>query len=329
MRRYTLLRILPLVLVALALVALGRWLVPQLRSPQGKTYRFYVEDATGLPEGTEVKFHGVVVGQVTSVALDEARSQERKSPWFEVGFQPDPAGERVLRLWSFHAVTLDKETPFVGATVVTLADAAMPGDATPDELTLRVTQGDALSGDLHEITTGIKQVVANANAAMLDLKKELEARPEGSFDPSRPTRLAAVLGSVQDAAHQLAVVSDHLSTITDVKGPVTVALGKVGALTDDLKDETRPFLSTFVDLKKTSLQLRGDMVRASQVLDTMAPALERTTANAAQMTDTLKREPWRIIWKSTKEYGDATATGTPPAPSPTPGPTRRKRTAAR
>lgn len=32
--------------------------------------------------------------------------------------------------------------------------------------------------------------------------------------------------------------------------------------------------------------------------------INETISNAAQMTDTLKREPWRLIWPSTKDYGD-------------------------
>jgi hypothetical protein len=32
--------------------------------------------------------------------------------------------------------------------------------------------------------------------------------------------------------------------------------------------------------------------------------LSETLHNAEQMTDTLKREPWRLIWPSKKEYGD-------------------------
>ncbi len=322
MKRYALLRLLPLVLAVLALLALGAWLVPLLHAPQGRTYRFYVEDATGLPEGTEVRFRGLVVGQVTRVALDEERSRQRRSPWFEVAFQPVLGGERVLDLWSFRAVKVEKETPMIGATVVTLADAAMPGGRTPDVLDLQPTSADDLSGDLREITAGIKQVVASANDAMMDLKKELEARPEGPFNPERPTRVAAMLGSLQDAAHHLSVAGDHISTLTDEQGSVTTAFQKFSALSDDLVDDDRPFLSTFSDIRRTSTELRGELLRTGQLIERTSPNLERGTANAAQMLDTLKREPWRMLWKSTKIYDDAVVAATP---TPTPAVKARKR----
>ena len=113
-----------------------------------------------------------------------------------------------------------------------------------------------------------------------------------------------MLGSLQDAAHQLALASDHISTITDAKGAVTVAFDKFGALSDDLTNDSRPFLSTFSDIRKSSAELRLDLVRTGRLLDAASPNLEQGTANAAQMLDTLKREPWRLVWKSTKEYDD-------------------------
>lgn len=39
--------------------------------------------------------------------------------------------------------------------------------------------------------------------------------------------------------------------------------------------------------------------------------VKETIQNAEQMTDTLKREPWRLIWPGTKTYGDEKDTDTP------------------
>ncbi len=41
-----------------------------------------------------------------------------------------------------------------------------------------------------------------------------------------------------------------------------------------------------------------------------------TTDNLAQMTDTLKRQPWRILWPSTKKYDASAASGKAPTPAP-------------
>ena len=43
--------------------------------------------------------------------------------------------------------------------------------------------------------------------------------------------------------------------------------------------------------------------------------LQQSADNFQQMTDTLKRQPWRLIWPSTKKYDEPTTTTTkvPPA----------------
>jgi methyl-accepting chemotaxis protein len=204
----------------------------------------------------------------------------------------------------------------------------MPGGATPDVLELRVPKEDDLSGDLRDIAAAIKEVVANANDAMLDLKKEIEARPDGPFDPARPTRIAAMLGSLQDAAHTLSQAGDHISTLTDSKGSVTVALDNFSAMSKDLTNDARPIPQTLVDFTKTSAELRADLARTGRLLDVASPSVERATDGAAQMMDTLKREPWRIVWKSTKQYEDAVSPSPAPSPTPKRSAERHKRTDA-
>ncbi|MCE0483338.1 MAG: MlaD family protein [Methylacidiphilales bacterium] len=44
---------------------------------------------------------------------------------------------------------------------------------------------------------------------------------------------------------------------------------------------------------------------AHLLMDTLNHSqIKQTIQNAEQMTDTLKREPWRLLWPSTKKYGE-------------------------
>lgn len=45
--------------------------------------------------------------------------------------------------------------------------------------------------------------------------------------------------------------------------------------------------------------------------------LSRVIRNSEQLTDTLKRQPWRLLWPSTKHYADAPATSSPSPSAPT------------
>ncbi len=352
MRRFTTLRVLSMGLVLLTLVALLGWLLPRLRPARGTLYHFYVEDTAGLPEGTEVKFRGLVVGQVMRVGLDEEKSRAAHVPWFRVEFQANDEGARVLNLWSFRQVALDKEVPVVGATVVSLVDPTMPGGHTPtgDALTLKKPEDNALPGPVQEIADNLNEVLVNFNGTVQSLRGSLGVRPDELGDdrhanlalclqrdvyplaepgvPSgRPTRLAATLGNLGDMATSFQTVGEHLATITGEDGPANRALQRVDSLAASLQDENKPVLHMFTDLRKTSGELRADFARVDELLARISPMIERGTSNAEQMTDTLKRQPWRVVWPSTKKYDGPVEVTEPTnlAPSPTP----RARSSAR
>ena len=337
MRRFTLLHVLLFVCMVAGIVALSMWLYERLQPTQGSTYFFYVGDSSGLPEGTEVKFHGLPVGQVVRVTLDERQSKDSHTPAFRVDFQINPQGQRVLNLWSFEHVMLGKETPLIGATIITLAHERSPGGLTSTQAPLQLlTQPDGLSDELNDIVLRAGEAVDNANAAIRSVRASLEARPERLGDDraanlmmvlqrdvypldygagdgvSRPTRVAAVLGNLAAAARSFASAGDSITSVTRREGPMEDAFARVGKLTGDLDDPTQPFLRSIVDLQKTTTSMREDFGKYGTLADRLTPGLVRGTDNAAQMLDTLKREPWRIIWKSTKDYGPS------PAPSPTP-----------
>ncbi len=337
MRRFTLLHVLLFACMVAGIVALSMWLYERLQPTKGATYFFYVGDSSGLPEGTEVKFHGLPVGQVVRVTLDEQESRNQNTPAFRVDFQINPQGERVFNLWSFEKVELGKETPLIGATVVALVKEYMPGGKTSDRTALKVAPPtDGLSDDLNSIVLRAGQAVDNANAAIRSVRASLEARPERLGDDrtanlmlvlqrdaypldygagdgvSRPTRVAAVLSNLSAAARSFASAGDSITSVARREGPMEDAFAKVGKLTGDLDDPNQPFLASITDLKKTTTSMREDFGKYGTMADRLTPSLDRGAQNAAQMLDTLKREPWRILWKSTKDYGP------PSAPSPTP-----------
>jgi hypothetical protein len=344
MRRLTFLHVALLICMLAGLAVLGGWLYVRLQPAEGNAYFFYVDDTSSLPEGTEVKFRGLPVGQVVRVTLDEAQSTQTGVPAFRVDFQVNPQGRRVFSLWSFHRVTLAREIPVVGPSVVMLTDEHMPGGKTPNDRPLRVVQpGDGLPGQLDEIGAGLRELIANANNAVRTLRGSLEARPDklgddraanlalvlqrdtyplDDADPSsasylaRPTRLAAVLGNLADAARSFGAAGESITNIARANGPMEHAFNNVSTLTGDLDDPNKPFLTAIEDLKKTTTDVRGDIDKFGSLADHIAPAVADGARNADEMLDTLKREPWRLVWKSTKDYPTASPGPAHPAASP-------------
>jgi len=76
-------------------------------------------------------------------------------------------------------------------------------------------------------------------------------------------------------------------------------------------------------LQKTISNLRDTSARLDNILANIQPKLSQTATNAEQLTDTLKRQPWRVIFPVTKKYPeDNLPTATP---TPTPPPRKAKR----
>jgi hypothetical protein len=70
--------------------------------------------------------------------------------------------------------------------------------------------------------------------------------------------------------------------------------------------------SVFYNLKETSAQLKTTVAELSV-------QFKNVGQNLTEASDTVKRQPWRLIWPSTKKYngqGDIA----PPQPRPTPSP---------
>jgi hypothetical protein len=74
---------------------------------------------------------------------------------------------------------------------------------------------------------------------------------------------------------------------------------------------------TLHNLKETSAQLN------TTVAD-LSVQFKKVGQNLTEASDTVKRQPWRLIWPSTKKY-DSESRIAPPQPRPTPSPRKRSR----
>lgn len=59
-----------------------------------------------------------------------------------------------------------------------------------------------------------------------------------------------------------------------------------------------------LDRITTQIQKSGSLTSTLRELRGASEELSHTAANARQFTDTIKRQPWRLIWPSTKQYPD-------------------------
>jgi DNA-binding protein len=87
---------------------------------------------------------------------------------------------------------------------------------------------------------------------------------------------------------------DNIQMLTGSNGHLNVALANVDHITDQIVTQNR--------IGKTLDNLQSTTENLNTMVSTLAPRVDIITNNLAQATDTVKRQPWRLIWPSTKKY---------------------------
>ena len=98
---------------------------------------------------------------------------------------------------------------------------------------------------------------------------------------------------------------DNVQVLTGTDGHLNQTLANLDHLTTQVLADNR-IGKTLANLEDTSAHLNG-------VVSSLAPRVDIITDNLQQATNTLKSQPWRLIWPSTKHY-----------PSPAPRQARRQ-----
>jgi ABC-type transporter Mla subunit MlaD len=105
----------------------------------------------------------------------------------------------------------------------------------------------------------------------------------------------------------------HLEELTNPDGPLSKTLKNAEKFTAEL--------SRNQDIYATLRNLKMGSAKLDTTLGELGGKFSIIGTNLEQASDTVKRQPWRLIWPSTKKYPEAAAT---PAPS-TPAERRRRR----
>ncbi len=156
----------------------------------------------------------------------------------------------------------------------------------------------------------------------------------GNRVPDFSEAIGKLLGIVQPVAteatstlKELQNTVAHLSKITDEGAPLTLALENFKTFTEHLNELTASdsdlskSLAHVEDLSNqltkndniavTLANFRQSSEELKAALDRINPDLETTLKNTKDFTATLRTQPWRLIWPSTKKYPEEEATPVP------------------
>jgi len=288
--------------LAFVLVLLG---APGLFRPL-VTYKIYFDNAAGIKIGAPVMLAGRKIGQVQKLFSPVSRDEDERAQKADAELRPPEAGatptptptegnpnkpKYEVRI----EVQVDKNAMVYRDAHARLMQLGLLGDMAID-----MTQGTQSSGRAKdgEMFPGERVPdFGEAAAKMLEVIKPVATEATSTMK-------------------ELQTTTQNLSRITDENSELNLALGEFKTFGEHLVDLSAPDSAlshslTNIEKISTSLSENNNIEITLQNVRTSSEKLKATVAdlgpageNIKQFSETIKTQPWRLIWPTTKKYPD-------------------------
>lgn len=289
---------------------------PGVFVPQ-KTYYIYFENAGGLKPGADVALAGRKIGQVVQLfsPVDES---ERPAPKYETKVEVRVV--RTAKIYNGVKVQITSAS-LLGEMFIDFTAGQESKGLAPGMTRFEGSKAGNLAEAVPLVLERIDPVIKEATATMQVLQKA----------GANVDRLTAEDGELPKVLREFRKVGEHLSETTGPGGSLQIALNNVNKLTaddgkitlalDNIRGLTGPE-SDFAKTMKNAEKFTGDLNRnkdfpmalanarkatdeLNSTLSTLRFQFSTIAGNLEQASDTVKRQPWRLIWPTTKKYDDA------------------------
>src|SRR5437667_1773102 len=315
--------------VAFLLVLLG---APGLFRPL-VTYKIYFDNAAGIKQGAPVMLAGRKIGQVQKLYSPVSPEEEKRAQDADAAIHPPPPNASAsptptpgkARFEVRVDVQVDKKARVYRDAKARLMQLGLLGDMAID-----ITQGTEAAGRAKdgEMFTGERTPdLGEAAAQMLEVIKPVATEATNTMKDLQQT-------------------ASNLNRLTDENSELTLALGQFKIFGEHIVDLTAPdsaLSHSLTNIEKISTSLtENDNIEvtlrnlrtSSEKLKIAVTDLGPAGENIKQFSETIKTQPWRLIWPTTKKYGEASPTPSPSqskitvrkSPKPKPSPTPRRTT---
>ena len=268
-----------------------------------KTYQIFFDNAGGIRPGAAVYLAGRKVGQVTQI--ESPVSKKLRPPRF-----PDYEALVSVRIQADSKIFRD-------------ATARMQSNGLLGELVIDFVQGNEETGLAETGVSFTGERAPDFSTAAAKLVKVLEPVAQQAEEALKGLRAAATQLSsffgngseLQASMAGIRRVADNLVGLTAEGGPLQGTFANARELTRKLGDDAGPLMSALAEVRKTTEQLnrngsiqrvldnfRAVSARLDRTVASLDPQLRQILGNVNQLTDTLKRQPWRVIFPVTKKY---------------------------
>ena len=158
---------------------------------------------------------------------------------------------------------------------------------------------------------------------MLDIVKPVATEATATLKELQTTannlsRITDENSQLNMALGQMRTFAENLTNLTGRDSSLSIALKNIEKISTDLSSNDNIQI-TLQNFRESSDQLKGIMADLSQ----LGPDLKESSANVKDLTATVKSQPWRLIWPSTKKYPQEEQTAETAAPKKTTKPRAR------
>src|SRR5436190_5204104 len=292
--------------VAFLLVLLG---APGLFQPL-VTYKIYFDNAAGIKQGAPVMLAGRKIGQVQKLYSPLSPEEEREAEQAEAAIHsaeanasPSPsATPDKPRFEARVEVQVDKSAKVYRDAKTRMMQLGLLGDMAIDftqgtENSGRAKDGERFSGertpDLGEAAAKMLEVIKPVAAEATNTMKDLQQTAQNL------NRLTDENSELTLALTQFRTFGQHLSDLTAPESALSHSLTNIEKISTSLTEND--------NIKVTLQNLRSSSEKLKVATTELQPAGE----NIKEFSETIKTQPWRLIWPSTKKYAEASPTPAP------------------
>jgi len=289
--------------IAFLLVLLG---APGLFRPL-VTYKVYFDNAAGIKPGAVVMLAGRKIGEVQKLYSPLTPAEEKQAqqaaaaihPSVDPSASPSPSPRFEARV----DVQVDKSAMLYRDAKAQMIQLGLLGDMAIDftqgtQESGRAKVGDTFAGertpDLGEAAAKMLEVIKPVANEATNTMKDLQNTAQNL------NKLTDENSELNLALTQFKTFGEHLSGLTAPDSALSQSLTNIEKISTNLTEND--------NIKVTLQNLRSSSEKLKVATTELQPAGE----NIKQFSETIKTQPWRLIWPSTKKYAEA-------SPSPAPG----------
>jgi ABC-type transporter Mla subunit MlaD len=273
-------------------------------------YKVYFDNAAGIKLGAPVLLAGRKIGQVQKLYSPVSREEDQRAQEAaalirppEAGASPTPTDNKPkfeVRI----DVQVDKNALVYRDAHARLISLGLLGEMAIDitqgtEASQRARDGETFAGernpDFTEAAGRLLDVVGPVAKEATNTLKDLEATAQNL------SKITDENSELNQALTEFKTFGEHLVELTAPDGSLSHSLANIEKISNQLSSNN--------NIEVTLQNFKDSSARLKSIMTDLGPQLRESGKNLTDFTNTVKSQPWRLIYPSTKAY---------PSPSPTP-----------